>query len=60
MKKLKISRNLWLFASLCFLLTFVINLVANTIVLLPVLNGITCILCFINVYINHKKIVNGS
>jgi hypothetical protein len=60
MKNLKISQNLWLFAGLCFLLAFILNLASNKSTLLSVLNGITCILMFINAYINHKKIIKDN
>lgn len=60
MKKFKLSRNLWLFAGFCFLLTFILNLADNKSFLLPILNGITCALSFINAYINHKKIIKDN
>jgi hypothetical protein len=60
MKNLKISRNLWLFAGFCFLLSFILNIASNKSILLPVLNGITCILMFINAYISHKKIIKET
>ena len=56
MKNFKLSRNLWLFAGLCFLLSFILNLASSKSIILPILNGITCILMFINAYIYHKKI----
>lgn len=60
MKNFKLSRNLWLFAGLCFLLSFILNLASSKSTLLPVLNGITCILMFINAYINHKKFIKDN
>lgn len=56
MKNFRLSRNLWIFAGLCFLLSFIIYLESNKSTLLIVLSGITCILMFINAYITHKKI----
>jgi putative flippase GtrA len=56
MKNFKLSRNLWLFAGLCFLLSFILNLASSKSIILPILNGITCILMFINAYIYHEKI----
>lgn len=56
MKNFKLSRNLWLFAGLCFLLSFILNLASSKLTILPILNGITCILMFINAYIYHKGI----
>jgi hypothetical protein len=55
MKNFRLTRNLWLFSGLCFLLSFILNLASNKSALLPVLNGVTCVLMFINAYINHKK-----
>jgi hypothetical protein len=60
MRKYIISRNLWLLAGICSILTFIINLQAGTRILLPVLNIITCILCFTNAYFNHKKYLEGN
>lgn len=60
MNKAKLSRNLWLIAGVGFLITFILNLVYNKLFLLPILNGITCFLCFINAYINHKKIIKDN
>ena len=56
MKNFKLSRNLWLFAGFCFLLSTFIQLEFSKIVIIPIFNGIVCILMFINAYINHKKI----
>ena len=60
MKNFKLSRNLWLFAGLYFLLSFILNLANDKSASLPFLNGITCILMFINAYINHKKIMKSN
>ncbi|MDF2802023.1 MAG: hypothetical protein K0S61_1926 [Anaerocolumna sp.] len=60
MKNLKISRNLWLFAGVCFLLSFILSLVSSKSTLLSVINGITFILMFINAYVSHKKIINET
>ncbi len=60
MKNFKLGRNLWLFAGICFLLSFILSLVSNKSNLLSALNGITCILMFVNAYINHKKIIKDN
>lgn len=60
MKNLRISRCLWLFAGACFLISFVLSLETSKSALLPVLNGITCILMFINAFINHRKIIKEN
>lgn len=57
MKNFKQSRNLGLFAGVCFLLAFILNIVNSISTVLTVMNGITCILMFINAYINHKKLM---
>lgn len=60
MKGFKLSRNLWIFSGLCFFISFILSLTSNKSTLLPVINGITCILMFINAYINHKKLINEN
>lgn len=60
MNNFKQSRNLWLFSGFCFMLTFILNLLSNKFAVVPVLNGVTCILCFINAYNNHKRIVKDK
>lgn len=60
MKKFKLNRNLWLFAGICFLLSFILNLESSKSTILPILNLITSILMFINAYINHKKIIKDN
>ena len=60
MNKYKLTRNLWLFAGICFLISSVINLKTNKSYLALILNVITSILMFINAYINHKKVIKGS
>jgi hypothetical protein len=60
MKNFRLIRNLWLFSGVCFLLSLILNLSSSKSVLLPVLNGVTCILMFINAYINHKKIIKDN
>ncbi len=60
MKGYKLSRNLWIFAGLCFLVSFIINLTENKSILAIVMNGITCILMFINSYIYHRKLIKES
>lgn len=57
MKKYKLSRNLWVFAGVCFLLSLALYISDNKPVYLPIVNGFTAILCFINAYMNHKKIM---
>lgn len=63
MNKSKLARNLWILAGFGFLIASIINLQTLN---LPnnnnkssvglILNIITCILCFVNAYLNHKKI----
>ena len=60
MKNLKLSRNLWLVAGFCFLLSFILNLTENKSTLMSILNGFTCVLSFINAYITDKKITNNN
>jgi len=60
MKNLKLTRNLWLFAGFCFLLSFILNLSDHKPFLLLTLNLVTCVLSFINAYINQKKIVEEN
>lgn len=60
MKNFKLSRNLWLFAGLCFLLSAIMQSEISKFVIVPILNGVTCIFCFINVYFNHKKIAKDN
>ncbi len=60
MNKYKISRNLWLVAGFCFLITLILNLSHNKLWILPILNGFACILCFVNVYIYHKKAIKDN
>lgn len=58
MNKFKLNRNLWLLAGVCFFLSFLLNLASNQSALLLILNGTSCILMFINAYINHRKVIN--
>ena len=65
MKKFKLNRNIYIFCGFCFLLsTFlqvrIFQLSANKFVIVPILNGISCILMFINAYIYHKKIIKDN
>lgn len=60
MKSFKLSRNLWLISGFCFLLAFILSSSDNKSVLLPILNGITCFLSFINAYNDHKKIIKDN
>lgn len=56
MKNYKLSRNLWIFAGLCFLLASILNYVDNKQTHLIYLNALTCVLSFYNAYISNKKI----
>lgn len=40
-----------------FLLSFILSLASSESTILPVLNGISSILMFVNAYINHKKFI---
>ena len=60
MKKVKLTRNIYFFCGLCFLIATFLQIAASTSVIVPILNGVTCILMFINAYINHKKIIKGN
>jgi hypothetical protein len=65
MKKFKLNRNIYIFCGFCFLLsTFlqlrVYQLTDNKSVIVPILNGISCILMFSNAYIYHKKITKEN
>lgn len=60
MKNYKIARILWLLTGLFSLITFILNIISNTTVLLPVLNGIVFVLALICAYINHKKIISDN
>jgi|GEM_PF-1921576 len=65
MKKFKLNRNIYIFCGFCFLLsTFlqvrVFQLSDNKFVIVPILNGISCILMFVNAYINHRKIIKDN
>lgn len=65
MKKFKLNRNIYIFCGFAFLLsTFlqlrVFQLRGNKFVIVPILNGISCILMFINAYIYHKKIIKDN
>jgi hypothetical protein len=63
MKKYRLSRNLWILAGIGFLIASIINIQTLN---LPnnnnksstglILNIVTCILAFVNAYLNHKKI----
>lgn len=56
MKNFKLSRNIWLFAGVCFLLSLIAYIADNSPVYLLIINGLTCILSFVNAYMFHKKI----
>lgn len=60
MKNYKIARILWLLTGLFALLTFILNIISNVTVLLPVLNGIVFVLALVCAYINHKKIMGDN
>lgn len=54
MKNFKLSRDLWLLAGACFLVSTILQL-ESKFILIPILNGVTCILSFVNAYVNHEK-----
>jgi putative flippase GtrA len=61
MNKSKLNRNIYFFCGLGFMLsTFlqlrVFQLASNKYVILPIINGIGCILMFVIAYIYHKQI----
>lgn len=63
MKNYRTIRNLWIFSGICFLLASIINYSTinspnnnNKSYLGFALNVVTCMLMFINAYLNHKKI----
>lgn len=60
MKNFKLSRNLLLFSGFCFLLSTILQLASSKFVIIPIINGIACILFFINAYIYHKKIIKDN
>ena len=60
MKNVKLIRNIYIFCGLCFLLATFLQLAAGTTIIVPILNGVTCILMFIVAYINHKKVIKGN
>lgn len=60
MKGNKLSRNLWLFAGLCFLISFILNLTEDKSLAAIIMNGLTCILMFINAYVYHRKAVKEN
>ncbi len=65
MKRLKLTRNIYIICGVCFLLsTFlqfrIFQLSANKSVIGIILHGISCILMFTNAYINHKKIIKDN
>lgn len=60
MRKYKTIRNIYIICGLCWLIATVLQLKSYTFVLVPILDGITCILCFITAYVNHKKIPDND
>lgn len=56
MRNFKWSRNLWLFAGFCFLLSFIFSLIDNKAFSLNLLNIVVSILSFFNAYMEQKKI----
>ncbi|MFL0247031.1 hypothetical protein ACJDUG_08605 [Clostridium sp. WILCCON 0185] len=60
MRNYKIIRNIYIFCGLCFLIATILQLKAYKFVLVPILDGISCILCFITAYINHKNICKND
>jgi hypothetical protein len=58
---IKLSRNLWIISGFCFLLAFILNLLRiGQPLLLLILDGLTCILCFVNAYMQHKQITKDN
>lgn len=54
---LKLKRNLWLFSGTCFILALSFSMMeARPFSFYYVISSITCVLCFMNAYIFHKKI----
>ena len=60
MKHFKLTRNIYIFSGFCFLISTFFQLKVSEFVLVPILNGISCILMFINAYIYHKKIIKDN
>ena len=56
MEKLKLSRNLWILAGICFLIAFTFSIGDNKSLSLLLLQGVTAILCFVNAFLNHINI----
>lgn len=56
MEKLKLSRNLWILAGVCFLISFILNIGDTKSLSLLLLQGVTAILCFVNAFLNHVNI----
>jgi len=56
MKNSKLYRNIWLLGGLGLLLFTYLNLINNKSTTVVSLDGIACILFFINAYIHHKAI----
>ena len=56
----KLSRNLWLFAGIAYLISLIINLKENESIVSFLLNLIVVILFFYNAYTQHKKINKGN
>ncbi len=56
MEKLKLSRNLWILAGVCFLISFTLSIGDNKSFSLLILQGVTAILCFVNAFLNHVNI----
>ena len=58
---IKLSQSLWIISGFCFLLAFILNLSrTKQSLLLLILDGVTCILCFVNAYIHHKQITKDN
>lgn len=60
MKKYKISRNLWLFSGLCFLIVTILKITKSNDLFEIILNASTSGIMFINAYIHHRKITSNK
>ena len=60
MNNLKLSRNLWIVAGSCFLLTFILDSANGGLSTLIRLDLIVCIVSFLSAFIMHKKIIDEN
>lgn len=56
MDKLKLSRNLWILAGVCFFISIILDIGNDKSIPLLLLQVVTCILCFVNAFMKHDKI----